>query len=494
MQSNSFDRNGHGSRVLHAGVAKSDITVRDASVIVNDPLYAKVLVLDDGATCAVIIAMDVTAIGGIGDVTDDFLPQLRQRIESELSIDGSHVLVNASHTHPPGRLVCGETELLDKTFDAVLRAHRSMMPVRVGSGSGREDQITMNRNLKMKDGRHWTIRHTNPSPPDEQVVGVGPIDPEIGVVRFDRMNGSPLAVIYNFACHPLFGALGGRVTADYPGIASKIIEDSLGNGAMALFLQGAGGDVIDVYFKEFNQTRNIEPMATKLGLCTLETLKCIESKEARLGLISKTSQLPRRTDILERLQVLRNEQASLLESLRYTMLNLKTFLPMYLKHLMSPQFPGTNSYGYLQAEKNNNNDLIDMDSFNKRGVEKYLENIYTMEKLARIQDEIMTYERHQAINDESGEKTIDAEVVGLKIGDCVIITAPIEVLTEVGLNVKNASPYEHTFMAAFTNGYMHYGPPAADYDKGGYEVIECFLAPEWQQAYEQTAGDIIRRL
>ena len=83
---------------------------------------------------------------------------------------------------------------------------------------------------------------------------------------------------------------------------------------------------------------------------------------------------------------------------------------------------------------------------------------------------------------------------GIKIGECVLITSPTEMLCEVGLNVKKASPYEHTFVAAYSNGYMHYGPPAADYDKGGYEVTECFIAPEWQQLYETKAGEVIRRL
>jgi hypothetical protein len=60
--------------------------------------------------------------------------------------------------------------------------------------------------------------------------------------------------------------------------------------------------------------------------------------------------------------------------------------------------------------------------------------------------------------------------------------------------VKRASPYTHTFVAAFSNGYMHYGPPAAYYDLGGYEVTECLLAPEWQQLYEAKAQEVIRRL
>ncbi|NOZ23543.1 MAG: hypothetical protein GXP25_20900, partial [Planctomycetes bacterium] len=110
------------------------------------------------------------------------------------------------------------------------------------------------------------------------------------------------------------------------------------------------------------------------------------------------------------------------------------------------------------------------------------------------QDKIATHKRHQTINRESGEATVRTEVQGIRIGDCVLITSPAEVLTEVGLNVKRSSPYEYTFVAAFSNGYVHYGPPADDYKRGGYEVTECFLAPEWQQVFEKVAGEIIRRL
>ncbi len=135
-----------------------------------------------------------------------------------------------------------------------------------------------------------------------------------------------------------------------------------------------------------------------------------------------------------------------------------------------------------------------MDSENRKNIEKYLSNIHAMERLARIQDKIATLRFHQALNDKSGEATIAAEVQGIRIGDCVLITSPAEVLVEVGLNIKKASPHQHTFVAAFSNGYIHYGPPADDYPKGGYEVTECLLAPEWQQIYENKAEEILRRL
>lgn len=486
---------------LRAGVAKSNITTNAKGIMINDPLYAKALVLDDGRTKVAIIAMDTTAIGGrrisqriLDDVGEEFLPKLRSRIQKELKIPGCNVLVNASHTHPPGRLLCDDDDQINRTFDAVSRALQNMTEVKVGWGRGYEDRITMNRTLRLKNGKNWTIRHTNPCPPDEEVAGVGPIDPEIGILRIDRLDGRPLAVVYNFACHPLFGDPRGAITANFPGFASKVIEENLGNDAMALFLQGAGGDIMDVFFKDFNRPRDTKALGTMLGLSTLKALKDIQTKNAKLSVISETIKLPRRTDIPERIKELQQEQADLLESLRFTSLNFKAFLPLYIKYVLSPDYPTDYSYRYLQDEKIGADELAAMDSHNRGNIEKYLKNIYAMEKLARIQDKIATLQKHQAINDEAGEATIPAEVQGIKIGDCVLITSPAEVLVEVGLNVKKASPYKYTFMAAFSNGYMHYGPPAGEYSKGGYEVTECLLAPQWQEIYEKKANEIIRRL
>jgi hypothetical protein len=486
---------------LRAGVAKSEITTDAKGVVVNDPLYAKALVLDDGRTQVAIITMDTCAIGGRGigrgmlpDVADDFLPKLRGRLEKELGIPGRNVLVNASHIHPPGQSLCDDAAQIDRTFNAVRQAMQNLTAVKVGAGAGREDRIMMNRTLRLSNGKHWTIRHANPCPPDEEIVDVGPVDPEIGILRVDRPDGRPLAAVYNFACHAYLGVPSGGITADYPGFASRVIEENLGHGAMAMFLQGAGGDITQMLYKDVNRPRDTEPQGVILGLSTLKALRGIQTKDAMLSVASEVIELPRRTDIPQRIAALRQEQAELLKSLRFTSLNIKTFLPLYIRHALSHDYPSYYSYRYLQAEKTGTHELCGIDAQNRRDVTKYLQNIRAMEKLARIEDDIATLEKHQAINREAGTATIPAEVQGIKIGDFAIVTSPAEVLVEVGLNVKKASPHRYTFMAAYSNGYLHYGPPAADYDKGGYEVTECLLASEWQQMYERKANDILYRL
>lgn len=486
-------RGEHSLSTLQAGVGRREITTEQAGVPVNDPLYAKALVLDDGSTRIAIIAMDAVAIGGICDINDEFLPELRARIESELAIPGANVLVSATHTHPAGPLLVEHDQQVARTFDAVRRAAESMVEVSVGAGIGHEDRFIINRTLRMKDGRGWTIRQANPCPPDYEIAYLGPIDPEISILRIDRADGSPLAVVYGYACHPLIGVPGGPVTANFPGFASDVIESCL-SGAMAIFLQGAGGDITEVQYKDFDHPRDCGPLGRMLGLSTLEALGSIASGPATLDVISETIRLPRRSDVPERVAELEQERDALLQSLVGMTLNFRSFLPLYLKYALNPVFPADYSWRYMQAEVRGSDEFEALEDLNRHNIERYLSNIQVMEKLARIQSNIGTLRRHEAINAESGEDTIAAEVQGIRIGDTVLITSPAELLCQVGLDLKAASPFEHTIVAPFSNGYMHYGPPAEDYALGGYEVTECLLDPGWHALYMETATDVLRRL
>lgn len=488
---------------LRAGVARVDITTDAADAKILDRLHAQALVLDDGSTRLAIVTMDVTAIGArriscnmLPDVGEEFLPRLRQRIEKELGIAGRNVMVNASHTHPMGRMLCDDDEQVKRVFDAVSRAASAMVPARIGAGAGREDRITMNRTLRLRNGKHWTIRHANPTPPNSEVESVGPHDPRIGIIRIDRLDGTPLAVLFNFATHLLFAETSGAITRNYPGIASDLIEETLGHGAIAFYLQGAAGDVVDVTFKDFNRPRDMQRFGEMLGLATLRGLRQIEtSPSAKLRVVSDQLELPRRTDVPQRVAELTREQDELLESLRGTSLNFESFLPLFLRYRLEPEHPLDYSYRYIQAKAIGNDDLAQMDALNRRLIDKYLHNIRAMEKLARIRENIDTLKKHETLNNESGSATAPAEIQAIKLGDdCVLLAAPLEVLTEVSLNIQRASPYPNTFVAAFSNGYLHYGSPAHHYDKGGYEVNECLLAPEWQQRFEAGVKQLIKQL
>jgi hypothetical protein len=496
---------------LRAGVAKVDITT-ESGLRVNDPLYARVLVLDNDSTRVVLVSMDTTAIAGrtvsagfLPDVADDFMEQLRRHVSDKLKISGCNITVTATHTHPPSPMLCSDDEQLKRIGNAIAQAIENLTPVKIAIGRGHEDRLTINRNAVMKDGSHWAIRMWEPCPPDDEIASVGPIDPEIGILRLDRLDGSPLAVVYNFACHlglgvPLYepridtpGA--DAVSAGFSGFASNLIEQQLGDDVMAMYIQGANGDLAEAIDKDFHRPRSCEEFGMNLGVSTLKALKEMGSGgHGELKFVSRTIELPRRTDIPQVIAKLEEEQEQLCESLNYNVLNFKTFLPLYMKYMVSPQYPSASAYRYIQEQNVGARDIRSMDACNKRDVDKYMANIKAMERLSSIRDKLYTLRKHKKVNDDSGETTIAAEIHGIRIGDCVFIGAPIELICEIGLKIKEKSPFKQTFVASDTNGYMHYGVTPEYYAGGGYEATECLLAPEWLPMFETTVEEIFEQL
>lgn len=475
---------------LSAGVAKVEITDRDAGPV-NDPLYVKALVLNNDTTTAVLITVDAVAIGEIGHINSDYLPKVRSRLQQELGISPSHVLVNASHCHG---VVC--SDVAERTFQAVKEASQNSVPVKVAAGVGHEDRIMENRRLKLKSGKEADIRHAYSLPPDEEVVEVGPVDPEIGILRLDRIDGRTLAVVYNFACHPIQGVPGGGNTADIIGFASRVIEDNLSDGTMALFLQGCAGDVNPVWYKDVDHPRSAEPLGNMLGLSTLRALRRLQPMEdGRLKVLHQRVELPR-ADLARRMIEMEAEQRRLLQSLRGTSLNLKTFIPLFVKHRVSGEFPAYYSHRYLHDQAMGRNDLPRLDAENQRNLEQYIRNIHTMEELTRIQTNLALLRKHQADNVATGKPVIDVELLGLRIGDFVLVTFPGEPSVQIGLNIKQKSPHELTFVAGYTNGYIYYAPTAEQLQNvgGAQEDSDCLLAPQWQRIFEDKTVEMLKQL
>lgn len=60
------------------------------------------------------------------------------------------------------------------------------------------------------------------------------------MVRFDDLDGKPLATIVHYACHPTIMAWDNQwFTTDYPGMVRQVVEREA--GGTCLFLQGATG-------------------------------------------------------------------------------------------------------------------------------------------------------------------------------------------------------------------------------------------------------------
>lgn len=58
----------------------------------------------------------------------------------------------------------------------------------------------------------------------------------------------------------------------------------------------------------------------------------------------------------------------------------------------------------------------------------------------------------------------------IAIGDCAFLSFPGELFTEIGMEIKKRSPFEHTFIIDLANGSVGYVPTKEAISQGGYEV------------------------
>ena len=241
---------------FQAGVAKTDITPppglplygytdrTQLSTGTLDPLYARVLVLQVGEKRLALVTLDLGRVFG-----EPSLSRLRERLTKTSGI--SFLFITASHTHsgpnildnyPSNRTPAWETAALDKIARAVSEACEHLTDARLGTGYGRA-YIGYNRRRVFPDGS-VTMFWQNPDK-----IPTEPVDPTVSVLRIDTAAGQPLAILVNYACHPVvLGPNDLKYSADYVGVLTRTVEESFGGGSpLCLFLQGGDGDINPYY-------------------------------------------------------------------------------------------------------------------------------------------------------------------------------------------------------------------------------------------------------
>jgi hypothetical protein len=118
----------------------------------------------------------------------------------------------------------------DAIVEAAYAAKSRLAPARVGYGTPKID-LNVNRDL-FNSKLAWR-QEPNPD---------GPSDKTLAVVEFLGNDNVPIAVYMNYAMHPINFYLSGIISADFPGEASRYVEDLFDNRAVAIFTQGASGD------------------------------------------------------------------------------------------------------------------------------------------------------------------------------------------------------------------------------------------------------------
>jgi len=281
---------------MRAGAASFDITPAIGASLagyledrratgVHDPLRAKAIVVESGDDAVAIVACDAIALAR-GSVQG-----IRAIAHDQCGISAQNIMVACTHTHlGPATVDIFQTvsdnsaleRLIEVASGAIARAKSGLRPANVRLSRGELHGIAFNRRYHMADG---TIR-TNPRARSDIIGPVGPVDPEVIVLSFTSESGEPIAVLVNFALH--LDTIGGtEISADYPAVMSEIVRRELGEGAQAVFLNGACGDINHINFMNpadpVSGVERSRAIGEALGRKVLELLPQSTPVEGRIG-------------------------------------------------------------------------------------------------------------------------------------------------------------------------------------------------------------------
>lgn len=406
--------------------------------------------------------------------------QVRLAVGAALNVPAEQVMVAFSHSHATPSPVSwgeydyvateGERAEVSEFFDtyrkaavsAAYKAQQRAVPARVESGSGESD-INVNRRERRADGQ--MMLGSNPS---------GPADREVGVVRIDAEGGAPLGLLFNYACHPdILGPKSSLISPDFVGPARDAAEAV--TGATALFLQGAAGDIYPCT-GIVNGDAGVD-VATRLGrrlgaeaARVYETIDTASEPAERVAWIS--------TNSITTNWHYRNRPRP--QQIGLTSARVVLDLP-------TRPLPPVEEARALVETRERELEAVPLES-------TLSQRLIASRRLAwaRIQREAA---------ERGGPDALQVELQAIRLGDTAIIAVPGELFTEIGLAIKDASPFERTIVSAYSNGVFFYIPTEAAFHDGGYEVNshQNYLRPsgptsDWEHRLIDAATELLQRI
>ncbi|MBK8039185.1 MAG: neutral/alkaline non-lysosomal ceramidase N-terminal domain-containing protein [Verrucomicrobiaceae bacterium] len=246
---------------FRVGAARVDITPKDGTPLggfykfrgsagVLDPLYAKTIVIEKDGVHAVIVVLDLSG------TVRPIVAEARKLIQEQCGIEGDHVMISGTHTHsgpqqPRGSMMDEITKVNSPAgvsytgmlpvwiAESVKQAKAKLMPVTASSTLGRAEGISFNRRI-LREGQPEAIWQPQKLTPKDRPAG--PVDPEVGVLVFEAA-GKPVASLLNFAMHPTSVGGGVKISADYPGVFTKLVSERHGAEMISVFANGCCGNI-----------------------------------------------------------------------------------------------------------------------------------------------------------------------------------------------------------------------------------------------------------
>ncbi|NUQ62543.1 MAG: hypothetical protein HUU20_08645 [Pirellulales bacterium] len=438
-------------KALQAGAAIVDITPREFPAIVSggflertadsvqDPLYARSLVLDDGKTRVAMVVVDSLMMPR--DVVDD----AKRQAEKATGIRADRMLVAATHTHSApsvgGALGTGVDENYVKRLpgwiaDAVQAAAADLAPAKVGWAAVCDPQHTNCRRWILRPDRIGadpfglkTIRammHPGYQNPD-YVGPAGPEDPYLTVLSVKSLEGQPIAVLANYSMH-YFGA--GAVSADYYGrfctmLAELIGSDESKRPMVTMMSQGTSGDLHWMDYSRPKTSITINQYAQEVAQVAFEAYKTIQYRDSvPLAMAERKLTLRRRVPDAERLAWARK---------------------------IAGQMQGRTA--------------------------KDKAEVYALEQIYLHEDPVR-----------------ELKLQAIRVGDLGITAMPCEVFGITGLKIKAQSPLKPTMNFELANGCEGYIPPPEQHKLGGYTTWPARTAGLEVGAEPQVAETVLELL
>ncbi len=457
---------------LLVGIAEQDITPptgfpmagyyheRLAEGTIN-PLKAKAIVFREGNTAAALVVCDL-----IG-VATDLSREVRKLASEKTGIPASNIVVSATHSHTapdymrelylyltqnedqnPQRAKYIE-KLIDGPVNAIVQAHTNAKPSSLASGSATQTTpVAFNRRSVMRDGSVLTWQaESNP----KRIRAAGPIDPQIGVLAIqDTEDGTTRGILSNFALH--LDTVGGmKWSADYPFFIERTLREAFGPELISIFGAGCCGDINHV--NPASSVRNKSDfIGNSLGDSIRDEVAQLTPLEhTHLAVKSEVVQLPLEEATAE--QVERSAQT-------------------------------------IELIKNGGKaDFFDHVIAYKKLVLDQIRHSQPHEKTA----EYLTWGRSRSLAGIGETLPVDVTVITLG-NDVAIVTLPGEVFVELGLAIKQASPFRTTIVVELSNVVETiYVPHRAAYASGSYEVTNSTVMPGSGEMLVETAVRLLRQ-
>ena len=390
----------------------------------HDPLHARALVLDDGKTTLAMVVVD-----NLG-VSPQLIVEAKQLASEKTGIPVEKILISSTHTHSAPSSGGGKDgspeaayrqRLLDGLVEAIVKAHETRRPAAAGAASHPLPEEVFNRRWHLKPGKMTPnpfgkmdeVRMNPGTDPDTIDRPAGPTDPDFLVLSIQDEKRQQIALYASYALHYVGATPPKQVSADYFGEFSRLMPNRLrGDGTMvAMLANGASGDINNIPFTVTRPPRE-----------TFEQVRIVAQKAADAAWFAHRQ---------------------------------------IATHDKQPMLGMVERQVELRYRRPADEDIAAARKVLGTTVK---EEIDALPRLAQH------YAASVLAAAERAEETISVPVQAIRVGDLAICGLPFEVLVEIGLELREKSPFSETMVIGLANGRHGYLPNPKQHALGGYET------------------------